>query len=217
MKRVSGFSLVSMAAFCLATMFAAVGLSVLAGAQSQVSLGDYARAVKKTQDPAKASAKIVYTNDNLPDSGTLSVVGKTPDPDADQDKDKDKDKDADASKDDQAADRDKDKDALKPGQTTEEHDKALAALKVKLDDQKGKIDLLSRELAVLQGEYKLKATEFANNPEQRVQNPNGFAVEGAKYQQQIADKQKDLDTAKAALASMEDEARKSGAPNSAVE
>jgi hypothetical protein len=211
MKRVSCFSF-SMAAFWLATTFAAIGLSTLAGAQSQVSLGDYARAVKKAQ-PAKAQAKVVYTNDNLPDGGSLSVVGKTPDPDADQGKDQDKD--ADASKDGQATD--KDKDALKPGQTVEEHDKGLAALKVKLDEQKSKVDLLSRELAVLQGEYKLKATEFVNNPQQRVQNPNGFVVEGAKYQQQIADKQKDLDAAKAILDAMQDDARKSGAPNSAVQ
>jgi hypothetical protein len=222
MKRVSGFCFsfsfsFSMAAFWL---LAAIGLSTLAGAQSQVPLGDYARAVKKAQ-PGKAQAKVVYTNDNLPNGGSLSVVGKTPDPDADQskDQDKDKDKDADSSKDGQGTDKDKDKDkdALKPGQTPAEHDKALAALKVKLDEQKSKVDLLTRELAVLQGEYKLKETAFVNNPQQRVQNPSGFDVEAAKYTQQIADKQKDLDAAKASLTAMQDDARKAGAPNSAVE
>ncbi len=205
-------------------MLAAAGLSAAAGAQSQVSLGDYARAVKKTQDPAKPSAKIVYTNDNLPDGTAVSVVGKAPDPAADQDNDASKDAqatDKDASKDGQATGTEKDaaadKDALKPGQTDAERDKALAALKAKLDEQKSKVDLLSRELAVLQGEYQLKATDFANNPQQRLQNPGGFDVEGAKYKQQIADKQKDLDAAKATLAAMEDDARKSGAPNSAVQ
>ena len=127
----------------------------------------------------------------------------------------DQSKDNDPSKDGQAADKDNDK--LKPGQTPEERDKALAALTAKLDEQKNKVSLLTRELDVLQGEYKLKATNFANNPQQRVQNPNGFAVEGAKYQQQIADKQKDLDAAKAALNAMQDEARKSGAPNSVAQ
>ena len=80
---------------------------------------------------------------------------------------------------------------MKPGQSPEERDKALAALTAKLDEQKDKVNLLTRELDLLQGEYKLKATNFVNDRQQRVQNPNGFAVEGAKYQKQIADKQKD--------------------------
>jgi hypothetical protein len=214
MKRVSCFSVFSMTAFSIATVLTAVAMSAIAGAQSpsQPSLGAYARAVKKTQS-AKPPAKVVYTNDNLPDSSTVSVVGKTPD----ADQNKDQAKAADATKDAQASDADKDKDALKPGQAPAEHDKALAALKDKLDDQKSKVDLLSRELAVLQGEYQMKATNFANNPQQRVQNPGGFDIEGAKYRQQIADKQKDLDSAKAALAAIQDQARKSGAPASAVE
>jgi hypothetical protein len=198
-----------LAAFWLATLFATVAVSTIAAAQAQQtqqSLGDYARGLKKTQGPAQTSAKVVYDNDNLP-TGTLSVVGKTPDSASDQDQ----------SNDGQAADKDKDKDALKPGQTPEERNKALAALTAKLDEQKSKVSLLTRELSVLQGEYKLKATNFANDPQQRVQNPNGFAVEGAKYQQQIADKQKDLDAAKATLAAIQDEARKSGAPNSVAQ
>jgi hypothetical protein len=166
-------------------------------------LGDYARALRKTQGPTQTSAKVIYDNDNLPTAGSLSVVGQTPDSASNQDQDQ------------PAAD--KGKDGLKPGQTPEERDKALAALTAKLDEQKDKISLLTRELDVLQGEYKLKATNFANNPQQRVQNPNGFAVEGAKYQQQIADKQKDLDAAKATFSAMQDDARKAGAPNSVAQ
>jgi hypothetical protein len=217
MKRVSCFSVFSLVSTAVLT---AVAMSAIAGAQSpsQPSLGDYARSVKKAQ-PVKPPAKVVYTNDNLPDGSSLNVVGKTPDASADQKKDQAKD--TDATKDAQASDADKDKnndkDALKPGQTPAEHDQALAALKSKLDEQKSKVDLLTRELAVLQGEYQLKATNFANNPQQRVQNPGGFDVEGAKYKQEIADKQKDLDAAKAKLGAMQDQARKSGAPTSAVE
>jgi hypothetical protein len=200
MKRVSCFSVFSLVS---TAVLMAVAMSAIASAQSpsQPSLGDYARAVKKTQS-AKPPAKVIYTNDNLPDDGSLSVVGKPADSSADQDRDQAKDTD---------------KDALKPGQTSAEHDQALAALKSKLDEQKSKIDLLSRELAVLQGEYQLKATNFANNPQQRVQNPGGFDVEGAKYKQEIADKQKDLDAAKAKLAAMDEDGRKSGAPAAAVE
>ncbi len=212
MKRMSYFPL---AAFWLAVILTTVAVSTVAGAQSQVSLGNYARAVKKTQNPAKTSAKVVYDNDNLP-SGSVSVVGQAPDPTANQDKDHD------PSKDGLAADKDKDKndknkDGLKPGQTAAERDQALATLKTKLDEQKSKLSLLTRELDVLKREYNLKATNFNNNPQQRVQNPNGFQAEGAKYQQQIADKQKGLDAAKAKLDAMQDEARKSGAPNSVAE
>jgi hypothetical protein len=204
MKRISNLRL---AGFLLATLFAAVAVSTIAGAQAQQtqqaqqSLGDYARALKKSQGPTPASAKVVYDNDNLP-AGSLSVVGQKPDSSSNQGQDQDQ----------QAAD--KGKDGLKPGQSPEDRDKALAALTAKLDEQKDKVNLLTRELDVLQGEYKLKATNFVNNPQQRVQNPNGFAVEGAKYQQQIADKQKDLDAAKATLAAMQSDARKAGAPNS---
>lgn len=197
------------AAFWLVTILATVAVSTLAGAQAQQtqqSLGDYARALRKSQGPMPASAKVIYDNDNLP-TGTLSVVGQKPDSASDQDQDQ--------SKDGQAAD--KDKDGLKPGQSPEDRDKALAALTAKLDEQKDKVNLLTRELDVLQGEYKLKATNFVNDPQQRVQNPNGFAVEGAKYQQQIADKQKDLDAAKATLATMQSDARKAGAPNSVAQ
>lgn len=211
MKRIS--------CFLVAIALMPVGMAG-AQSQSQPSLGSYARAVKK-QSPGKASAKVVYTNDNLPGSASLSVVGQTTNAAADPGKEKEKDKSnaagADAQTADNAADKDKDKDALKPGQTPAEHDKALAALKAKLDEQKGKVDLLARELDVLQREYQLKATAFANNPQQRVQNSGGFDIEGAKYRQQIADKQKDVDAAKAVLTAMQDEARKSGAPASAVQ
>lgn len=211
MKRISKLG---PAAFWLATILAMVAVSTFAGAQSQPtqqqSLGDYARALKKSQGPTPASAKVIYDNDNLP-TGSLSVVGQKPDSSADDNKDKD----SDASKDGQSTD--KDKDGLKPGQTPEERDKALGALTAKLDEQKDKVNLLTRELDLLQGEYKLKATDFINDPQQRVQNPNGFAVEGAKYQKEIADKQKDLDAAKATLADMQSDARKAGAPNSVAQ
>jgi hypothetical protein len=199
--------------FWLAAILTTVAVSTIAAAQSQPSLGAYARAVKKTQSPAKTSAK-VYDNDNLPSNSSLSVVGHTPEPAA-ADKDKDKDKNQDQSKDGEAK---ADKAAqLKPGQAAEEREKALAAWKAKLDEQMSQISLLSRELDVLQREYKLKASDFYNNTAMRTQNPTAFAADDAKYKQQIAEKQKAVDAAKAKLTGMQDEARKSGAPNSVAE
>jgi hypothetical protein len=191
--------------FCLAAMVTTLAASTVA-AQSP-SLGDYARAAKKTQKPAKASAK-VYDNDNLPKSSSLSVVGRESAADqgadvASQDKDGD------------AADK-KSEPAMKPGQPAVERETALAAWKAKLDDQKSQISLLSRELDVLKREHDIKASEFYSNPANRLQN-NSFSTDDAKYKKQIAEKQKALDTANQKLADMQDQARKAGAPSSVTE
>src|SRR5713226_6395568 len=82
--------------FWLAAIVTTVAASSIAAAQSQPSLGAYARAVKKTQKPEKTTTK-VYDDDNLPTSSSLSVVGQTPEPTAAEDKankDKDQGKDA---------------------------------------------------------------------------------------------------------------------------
>src|SRR5262245_54194505 len=42
------------------------------------SLGDYARAVKKTENAPASDQKKVYDNDNLPANSTISVVGNAP-------------------------------------------------------------------------------------------------------------------------------------------
>ncbi len=196
--------------FLLMAAVVLVAGSGWAQSQSSASLGDVARAVKKTQAPAKAPAK-VYDNDNLPADGSVSVVG-TPTQDtttADAAPNSDQSKDANSSA--------KTDDSVKPGQTPEDREKAQAAWKAKFTDQKSKVDLLSRELDVLQREYKLKTTDFMNDPVARAQNPNSLMRDDVKYKQQIADKQKDLDAAKATLAAMQEEARKSGVPNSAAE
>ncbi len=198
----------------LVAMVVLVTGSSLAQSQSSASLGDVARAVKKTQAPAKSAPKVVYDNDNLPADGKLSVVGKAPAQDATT---ADASPNADQSKDASSEAPAKTDDSVKPGQTAEEREKAQAAWKVKFADQKDRINLLSRELDVLQREYKLKSTEFLNDPVTRAQNPNSLMRDDAKYKQQIADKQKDLDAAKAKLASMQEEARKSGVPNSVTE
>lgn len=216
--------------FCLAAMITTVAVSGIAGAQTQASsspsLGDYARAVKKTKSPEKNSGK-VYDNDNLPNSSSLSVVGQTTTTDAEQEKDKDPgsqakegDKTADGKTADGKSETDKkgDKAAqLKAGQGAEERQKALAAWKAKLDEQKSQVSLLTRELDVLQREHDIKATEFNGDTARRVQNPSGFAAEDAKYKKQIAEKQKAVDAAKGKLSEMQEEARKSGAPNSVAE
>ena len=220
MKRAFYFLLTTVAAFTLAN-------AAVAQSQNQ-SLGDYARAVKKTKPaPAAKTAPKVYDNENLPAGGTLSVVGS---PSTNDSADKmDQQKTGDSKADGKAADpskpdakpgdaSDKKEEAqLKPGQSAEDRDQAIEALKTKLNDQKDKISLVSRELDVLQREYQLKVSEFYSDAAARVQNPNGLVDVDAKYKQEIADKQKSVDDAKEALTNMEDEGRRSGAPNSALE
>src|SRR5713226_3089794 len=84
--------------FWLVAIVISVAASTIAAAQSQPSLGDYARAVKKTKNPPsdKTSTR-VYDNDNLPTSSSLSVVGQTPEPAADPNADQKKDQGKDAA------------------------------------------------------------------------------------------------------------------------
>jgi hypothetical protein len=80
--------------------------------------------------------------------------------------------------------------------------------------QKEQIDLLTRELDVLQREYQLRAAAMYADAGNRLRNEAAWDKQDAQYKQQIADKQKALDDAKAALDNMEEDARKSGVPAS---
>jgi hypothetical protein len=197
-QRLKRIFVLTMAAICLALVTTAT-----AQTQSQ-PLGDYARAVKKTKRVEK-SAK-TYDNDNLPENGKVSVVGATSPESTSANDDK-----ADSSK---KAD---DLPQLKDGQSSEDRQKAIGDWKQKIEDQKGKVDLLSREVDVLQRELQVKKADFNSSTARTVQNPRGFDEEEAKYKQQIADKQKVLDEAKGKLTEFQEQARKSGVPNSTRE
>jgi len=189
------------------------------GQAQQQPLGDYARAVKRTKAPAAKTAAKVYDNDNLPPAASINVAGNDAKPASDQKDDAKQDQDTpknpeETAKQEAPAGEKKPEAQLKAGQSAEDRQKALDAVKEKLAGQKDKISLLSRELDVLQREHQLKAAEFYANTARRTQNPNGFQSEDAKYKEQIADKQKQLDEAKGKLSGMEDEAHKAGAPNS---
>ena len=206
-----------------------VAMSAFSPAQSQnQSLGDYARSIKKTKPAEATPAKPkVYENDNLPTGGSLSVVGNTSGDDAAAGASKQASPDANAngkSADPSKADSktgasgDKKPEAqITPGQSAGERKQAIDAWQKKLDGQKDKIALLSRELDVLQREYQLKVSEFYSDTARRAQNPNALLDDDAKYKQQIADKQKSLDDAKTQLTDLQEEARRAGAPNSVTE
>jgi hypothetical protein len=201
------------------TGIAIAGVDAAAQTQSP-SLGDYARAVKKTKPESRKASK-TYDNDNLPNNSKLSVVGAAP-TEAAADKDnKGPDQDSTATKDadhkDDASKTAENSSEVKPGQSSEDRKKAVADWKQKVDDQKGKVDLLSRELDVLQRERQIKQADFYSSTARAVQNSRGFDGEDAKYKQQIADKQKTLDDAKGKLSELQEQARKEGVPSSATE
>ncbi len=73
---------------------------------------------------------------------------------------------------------------------------------------------MTRELDVLQREYRLRAAAFYADAGNRLRNAGTWDKEDRQYKQQVADKQKGLDAAKKQLDDMQEQARKAGVPSS---
>ena len=189
------------------------------------SLGDYARQIRK--GPAAPEKPKVFDNDNLPTQDKLSIVGAAPEaPAAGNSTDA-----AAASSQSIAptaggtkAQTDASQPATTsstPGRTPEEEEGAKQALWKqwgdKITGQKDQIDLLARELDVLQREYKIRAAAMYADVGNRMRNSADWDKQDAQYKQQIADKQKALDDAKQKFDDMLEEARKAGVPSSIAE
>jgi hypothetical protein len=178
-------------------------------AQQSQSLGDYARAVRK-QD--KKGSPRQYDNDNLPKTDKLSVVGN-----ATTEADDKPAKESEATTETKGAKSPDQLDSAKSADKTDADDakqKANEAWKLKIADQRSKVDLLSRELDVLQREYRLRAAAFYADAGNRLRDQAAWDKEDARYKQQIADKQKSIDDAKQQLEDLEENARKAGVPSS---
>lgn len=178
------------------------------------SLGDYARQVRKEPD-AKPKKK-VFDNDNLPKEDKLSVVGNAPAPGAEaaapaESKPAETANAAPAKAEAGAPPAD----TSKMDQTQKE-----AAWKQwgdRLKAQQETIDLLTRELDVVQREYQIRAAAMYGDVGNRLRNSADWDKQDAQYKQQIADKQKALDDAKQKLEDLREEARKAGVPSSVRE
>lgn len=196
MKRVV-LSTVTLMIFALAGCMFAAAQSEPQSGDSQ-SLGDYARAVKKSKTHDAKPASTVYDNDNLPSATSLNVVGasssssantnigSTPDANAAQQQSQD-----DPSK-------------VKTGQSVQDREKAYDSWKQKIDAQKEKVDQLSHDL-----------DEAKNHPASTTTVP--VWPYNTDYQKDLTEKQKALDQAKAELDQMQDDARKQGVPNSVAQ
>jgi hypothetical protein len=193
-------------------------LAALVGAQSQTlasqpapaapsqSLADYARSVRKDK---KADAPKVFDNDNLPTNDKLSVVGNATDASAATPQ-------ADAGAATDGADPNK-PGVIKPGDSKEDRQKVFDEWKGKIDEQKDDISLVSRELDVLQREYRLRAAAFYADAGNRMRDSKDWDKEDTQYKQQIADKQKAVDEAKQKLEDLQENARKAGVPSTSRE
>ena len=199
-----------------------LGLAGLpAGAQGQApstrsapSLGEYARQVRK--DPGSTSKPKVFDNDNLPTEDKLSVVGAAPTTTADNSAPADNA--APAAADTKAAPGEKE--GPSAAKTTTDDAAKAAAQKQwadKLTAQKEQIDLMARELDVLQREYQIRAAAMYADAGNRMRNSGDWDKQDTQYKQQIADKQKALDEAKQKLDDMQEDARKAGVPSSVRE
>lgn len=180
------------------------------------SLGEYARQVRKEPD-GKPKPK-VFDNDNLPKNDKLSIVGNAttePGPAAEQ-------KPAEEANATPSSGSEAKPQTANPPSDTSKLDQAgkEAAWKQwgeRLGDQQKQIDLLTRELDVVQREYQVRAAAMYADAGNRLRNSAEWDKQDTQYKQQIADKQKALDDAKQKLEDMQEQARKAGVPSSVRE
>ncbi|HEV8524387.1 MAG TPA: hypothetical protein VGQ71_07790 [Terriglobales bacterium] len=190
MKRISMF------------MITGILVALVANGAAQ-SLGEAARKPKK----APSAAKKVYTNDDLPTSGNISVLG----PSAPA---------ADAAGEKAAAGNSAEKkaaaEASKPlgEMSPEERTKAEEAWRARFAEQRKKIAQLERELEVAQREYRLKLSGYYFDAGNQLRDPKKWNEEDAKLRAEIAAKEKELAEAKDKLELMREELRQAGFPSS---
>ena len=200
-----------------------LGACMALAQSSPQPLGDYARSVRKSNGTPSASGraataskqKVVYDNDTIPTTSSLSVVGNPGG--SSSPASQDASATAQSGSSDEKKGEKKDDPKITPGQSIEERKQAYDAWKSKLDSQNEKITKLSHELDLLQREYQVKAAEFYSDAANRAQNPTGFAKQDADYKQQLAEKHQSVDAAKTQLNDMQESARKAGVPSSVTE
>lgn len=184
--------------------------------QNDVSLADAARAQRKDKQSA---SKPVIDNDSLPREERINVVGQQAlAPASLRSETAHSEQDTSANSDAQAkADDDKTKLTVDPNQSAGDREAVYGQWRKKIADQKDTITLLTRELDVLQREYRLRAAAMYADVGNRLRNANSWDKEDRDYKDKIEAKQKDLDRAKQQLSDMQDQARKAGIPSGVVE
>jgi hypothetical protein len=208
----------SIAYVWLAATILAGTLTTVSGAQSE-PLGDYARAVRKGKKQEKLESGKRFDNDNLPRTDKLSIVGNaTQEPVSSDAEAQAAQNDAEAQKaqTDQKAEDSAKMSESKPGEPAKDRQKMYDEWKKKISTQQGQVNLLTREMDVMQGEYRLRAAAFYADAGNRLRNAGSWDKEDTQYKQRLAEKQKTLDTAKEELQDLRERARKAGVPASMI-
>ena len=191
---------------------------------SSGSLGDYARQVRKT--PETGGKAKVFDNDNLPKTDKLSVVGKVAvAPAAEKSGEAKSEEAANASTSEARTEAKAGTDAKAPAPDAEKkapedaanREAAMKQWSDKINAQKQQVDLLGRELDVVQREYQIRAAAMYADAGNRLRNSSDWDKQDAQYKQQIADKQKALEDAKIKLNDIQDQASRAGVPSSITE
>lgn len=180
-------------------------LALFLGTAGGQSLGEAARKARKNK-PAPSPAQRVYTNENLPTDAPISVMsGSGVNAPAGQDA---KSSNATASAD----------SAKSAGPSDGKDDnKDQDSWKRKFAEQKEKIQLLEREVGVLEREYRLQVAVFYADAGSRLRDDRKFADADRQYKAGIETKKRDLAAAQQQLEDMREEARKAGVPASVSE
>jgi len=181
-------------------------------------LGDYARNVRK-QKGHQAPAVKKFDNDNLPATDRLSVVGQEPvaDPNATRAANNDATASNTATGTVAATPTDPATAAQAKSAAEEEATKKKQLFeewKKKIQAQQGQVDLLARELDILNREYRLRAASFYADAGNRLRNAGSWDKQDTEFKDQIAAKQKQLEDAKKQLDDLQEQARKAGVPAS---
>jgi hypothetical protein len=194
-------------------LFLATLAAVTASAQTSDNLGDYARQVRKQKAQAAPAVK-KFDNDNLPAVDKLSVVGEPSAPAADAPPDKTETADA-ATGDKVVAKPEQVGAAAQPAKDAAlEKQKDNEAWQKKIKGAQDQIDLMTRELDVMNREYRLRAAAFYADAGNRLRNSGSWDKDDAQYKEQIAVKQQAIEDAKKSLDDLQEQARKAGVPSS---
>ncbi|MGH9524878.1 MAG: hypothetical protein ACRD3E_20325 [Terriglobales bacterium] len=170
----------------LALMIFACGTVV-----AQSSDQDLVAAARKARTQQKnAPATKVWTNEDIGSAPAPAAAAA----DAKTDMAKDAGKPADAAK----------------GPSAEDKANAAAAMQKKIDAQKAEIATLSRELDLADREFKLQVANYYADAGNSLRDPKKWADERDAKQKEINDKKAAIDTAKAKLQDLLEQARKAG-------
>jgi hypothetical protein len=173
-------------------------------AQAQ-SLGDQARNLR-TEKPETPQSK-VFTNDNLPTSGGITVVG-APAPAASA---------APASTASSTATKATATSTAGTAPAAEDPSKTADKIKGDVEKQKAEISRLERELDVSTREWKLRQASYYGDAGNQLRDPKAWAEQERKYNDETSQKQQALSDAKQKLDDLQEQARKAGLSSSAVE